>query len=58
MTILLHNQLDYMSVQEKRELVISLENFTSQNEGTTQPLALDSGVIVPHVPLLNLPLVK
>ena len=58
MTILLHTQLQYMTVQEKRELVVSLQNFTSQQEGTTQPLALDSGVIVPHVPLLNLPLVK
>ncbi|XP_060554230.1 trafficking protein particle complex subunit 9-like [Ruditapes philippinarum] len=58
MTILLHTQLQYMTVQEKRELVASLENFTSQHEGTTQPLALDSGVIVPHVPLLTLPLVK
>ncbi|KAL4218216.1 Trafficking protein particle complex subunit 9 [Mactra antiquata] len=58
MTILLYTQLEYMTIQEKRDLVTNLVNFTGQNEGTTQPLALDSGVIIPHVPLLNIPFVK
>lgn len=57
-TIMLHTQLDYLSELEKREIVTNLFNFAQRCEGTTQPLALDSGVIVPHVPLLNIPLVK
>lgn len=58
MTLLLYTQLEYLTPTEKKELVVSIQNLTAQHEGTTQPLALDSGVIIPHVPLLNLPLVK
>ncbi|KAH3712347.1 hypothetical protein DPMN_072044, partial [Dreissena polymorpha] len=58
LTILLHTQLDYLSDSEKRELVTNLEGFTGSCEGTVNTLALDSGVLVPHVPLINVPRVK
>ncbi|XP_052763797.1 trafficking protein particle complex subunit 9-like [Mya arenaria] len=58
LTILLHTQLDYLSVQEKRDLVSNLQSFTEHCEGTTQTLAVESGALVPHVPLISVPLVK
>ncbi|KAL5013151.1 hypothetical protein ScPMuIL_007421 [Solemya velum] len=57
-TFLLHTMLPYMNLTEKKELMSSLENLTEHCEGTPQPLAIDSGIILPPVPLTNLPFVK
>lgn len=48
-----------MSDSDKRELVSNLEGFTSQNVGdTTLPLTIESDIVIPPLPLINVPQVK
>ncbi|XP_013391061.1 trafficking protein particle complex subunit 9 [Lingula anatina] len=58
MTHLLHMMHHYLTPQEKRELSNLLETYTCHHEGLNQPIALDSGQILPAAPLLNLPQVR
>lgn len=58
MTFLLHTMLEHLSPQEKRDVANVLSSYTARCEGTPQPLATDSGIIFPPVPLTKLPLVK
>ena len=58
LTLQIATQYDEMSVQEKREIIGTLTSLTSKCEGTVAPLALDSGVILPPVPLTNIPIIK
>ncbi|KAL3887835.1 hypothetical protein ACJMK2_000227, partial [Sinanodonta woodiana] len=57
-TFLLHVLFDYLSPQERQEVAASLENLASQCEVTTLPLPLESGALVPYVPLTKIPIVK
>lgn len=58
MTFLLHTMLEHLSAQERRDVASVLSSYTARCEGTPQPLATDSGIIFPPVPLTKLPLVK
>lgn len=58
MTFLLHAMLDHLSPVEKQEFCSQLEALTARCEGAPVPLALDNGVIIPAVNLLNIPKVK
>ena len=57
-TLLLFTLMDHLSAQEKREIAASLENLTATSEGTMQSLPLETGQIIPPVPLTNVPFVK
>ncbi|CAG2211003.1 TRAPPC9 [Mytilus edulis] len=57
-TFLLQTLHKYLSSQEKSEIVSSLESLTARCEGTTQALALDNGVILPPLPLTEIPHVR
>ena len=50
--------MDHLSPQEKRDMAAGLENLTATCEGTMQSLSLETGLIIPPVPLTNVPFVK
>lgn len=56
--LLLFTLMDHLAPQEKKEITASLENLTTMCEATMQSLSLENGVIVPPVPLTNIPFVK
>ncbi|XP_005094615.1 trafficking protein particle complex subunit 9 isoform X2 [Aplysia californica] len=58
MTLLVHLMLRHLSVNEQREALTGLSTLTLKCPGTPQPLALDTGLILPPVPLLALPTVR
>ncbi|OWF53426.1 Trafficking protein particle complex subunit 9 [Mizuhopecten yessoensis] len=53
--MLLHTLFDILTTEDKRDLINTLQTLTAKSEGTTAPLALDSGVILPPIPLSNIP---
>ncbi|CAC5387200.1 TRAPPC9 [Mytilus coruscus] len=57
-TFLLQTLHKHLSCPEKSEIVSSLESLTARCEGTTQALALDNGVILPPLPLTEIPHVR
>ncbi|KFM64885.1 hypothetical protein X975_24307, partial [Stegodyphus mimosarum] len=58
MTFLLHTLLSHLSPAEQQDACLQLESLTAKCEGAPVPLALDNGLIIPPVNLLNLPRVK
>lgn len=56
--LLLFTLMDHLGPQEKREITSSLENLSKLCEATMQALSLENGIIVPPVPLTNVPFVK
>ncbi|XP_052097237.1 trafficking protein particle complex subunit 9-like [Mytilus californianus] len=57
-TFLLQTLHKHLSSPEKSEIVSSLESLTARCAGTTQALALDNGVILPPLPLTEIPHVR
>ncbi|CAH1247732.1 TRAPPC9 [Branchiostoma lanceolatum] len=58
MSFLLHAMSDHLTQYERKELSKVLESYTAKVPGTPVPLALESGAILPPVPMTNLPTVK
>ena len=58
LTYLLHTLFDHLTTLERTEVAGVLESYTSKCEGSAQPLALDSGVILPPVPFTRFPTIK
>ncbi|XP_078584497.1 trafficking protein particle complex subunit 9-like isoform X3 [Branchiostoma floridae x Branchiostoma japonicum] len=58
MSFLLHAMSDHLAPYERKELSKVLESYTAKVPGTPVPLALESGAILPPVPMTNLPTVK
>lgn len=58
MTFLLHTLLTHLNATEQQKVCDQLELLTGKCEGAPVPLALDNGLIIPPVNLLNLPRVK
>ncbi|KAM4705735.1 trafficking protein particle complex subunit 9 [Rhinophrynus dorsalis] len=58
LSFLLQTMLDFLSDQEKKDVVQSLESYTSKCPGTMGPITLPEGLILPPVPLTKLPIVR
>ncbi|XP_069105894.1 trafficking protein particle complex subunit 9-like [Argopecten irradians] len=58
MSLLLHTLFDTLSTQDRRDIINTLQTLTAKSEGTMAPLALESGVILPPIPLSNIPQVR
>ncbi|CAG5123434.1 unnamed protein product, partial [Candidula unifasciata] len=58
MTLLVDLMLPHLGVSDQREVMSGLAVLTSKCPGTTNPIALESGLILPPVPLLSLPAVR
>lgn len=58
MTFLLHTLLGHLSPIDQQKICDQLEMLTGKCEGAPVPLALDNGLVIPPVNLLNLPRVK
>ncbi|GFO45747.1 trafficking protein particle complex subunit 9, partial [Plakobranchus ocellatus] len=58
MTLLVDLMLPYIGLNEQREALSGLSNLTTRCMGSPQAIALDSGLILPPVPLLALPTVR
>lgn len=58
MTFLLHTLLPHVSPPDQQKICDQLEMLTGKCEGAPVPLALDNGLMIPPVNLLNLPRVK
>ncbi|KAI8776992.1 trafficking protein particle complex subunit 9 [Biomphalaria glabrata] len=58
MTLLVDIMLPHLSVSDQREAIMGLSTLTQKCPGNPQPIALDSGLILPPVPLLSLPTVR
>ncbi|XP_033727368.1 trafficking protein particle complex subunit 9-like [Pecten maximus] len=58
LSLLLHTLFDTLTTQDKRDIINTLQTLTAKSEGTMAALALDSGVILPPIPLSNIPQVR
>ncbi|CAL1545935.1 unnamed protein product, partial [Lymnaea stagnalis] len=58
MTLTVDSMLPHLNVTDQREAIASLSNLTQKCPGNPQPIALDTGLILPPVPLLSLPTVR
>ncbi|KAH9513649.1 Trafficking protein particle complex subunit 9 [Bulinus truncatus] len=58
MTLMVDIMLPHLNVSDQREAIMGLAILTQKCPGNPQPIALDSGLILPPVPLLSLPTVR
>ncbi|KYN05357.1 Trafficking protein particle complex subunit 9 [Cyphomyrmex costatus] len=58
LTFLLQTMYNHLSLTERKDIALQLQNVSQQCEGAPVPLVLDSGTVIPPANLLNIPKTK
>ncbi|GFS05209.1 trafficking protein particle complex subunit 9 [Elysia marginata] len=58
MSLLVDLMLPHLSTSDQRETLSGLSSLTAKCMGSPQPIVLGSGLVLPPVPLLSLPIVR
>ncbi|KYM75650.1 Trafficking protein particle complex subunit 9 [Atta colombica] len=58
LTFLLQTMYNHLTLTERKDIALQLQNVSQQCEGAPVPLVLDSGTVIPPANLLNIPKTK